>query len=277
MLEMDCIAADIITLLKEPDQAADSFGTRIDYLEFRLKNMDRTVGLEETSSEEKNQGCALPTSFRLFTQLRANHLLLLTQFRSLASARMASARPRFIQALVSAADDNVWVCKAAMEGESIPTLLRPTFVHFLMAAVSSMILAATYDSAMYGLKCRRPFEAGLEILEAWSQKPRGVDPRHRYSVANLRNLGQRARISNDDASDHSLINAGSALDLSTALTLDSASSSDANPEQSWNTLPDEAFTIGEMSAQMHSWDERWLDFVFNNYGAGVRDNEKYPI
>jgi hypothetical protein len=123
MLEMDCIGADTMALLKEPDQAAGSDETMMDYLEFRLKNMERTTRLEEASSEEKDQDCAIPTTLRLFIRLRANHLILLTQLRSLASAGMAATRSLFVQALVNAADDNVWVCKAATEGGSIPALL----------------------------------------------------------------------------------------------------------------------------------------------------------
>lgn len=154
------------------------------------------------------------------------------------------------------------MCKAATEGGSIPALLRPTFVHFLMAALSGMLLAATYDPTMYGVKCRRSFKTGLEMLEAWPHKPCGVNSRHRYSLANLRNLGRRASISHDDASDRSLINDDSALGLSTAFTLHNASLSDLNLEQSWNVLPDSIF--GEMSAQMQRWDGRWLDSMFNS-------------
>jgi hypothetical protein len=44
------------------------------------------------------------------------------------------------------------------------------------------------------------------MLEAWPHKPCGGDPRHRYSLANLRNLGRKVSISHDDASDRSLTN-----------------------------------------------------------------------
>jgi hypothetical protein len=89
MLEMDRIGADIFSVLKEPDQAADLLTTRMDYLEFRLKNIEHTAGLEEASSEEKDHDYVLPTAVRLFIQLRANHFRLLMQFRLLASERLA--------------------------------------------------------------------------------------------------------------------------------------------------------------------------------------------
>ncbi|EXJ71809.1 uncharacterized protein A1O5_05619 [Cladophialophora psammophila CBS 110553] len=264
MLEMDRIGADIFALLREPDQAADSLGTRTDYLEFRLKNMERTTGLEKVWSEEKDQDCAIPRAVQLFIQTRANHFRISIQLRLLASARIAATRPHFFQALVGAADDNVWVCKTAWEGGSIPALLRPTFVHFLMAAISAMVLAAIYDPGRYSVECRRPFEAGLEMLEAWYHTPRGMDSRHRYSLAKLRNLGRRVRISNNKAGDGSLIDDDSAVEPLTAFALHDTSTSDTNLEQSWNTLTDDAFTIGGMSTQMQPWDERWLDSVFND-------------
>jgi hypothetical protein len=264
MLEMDRIGADIFALLKEPDQAADSLGTRMDYLEFRLKNVERTTGLEEAWSEGKDLDCAIPTAVQLFIQTRANHFRISIQLRLLASARIAATRPHFVQELVGAADDNVCVCKTVSEGGSLPALLRPTFVHFLVAAISALLLAATYDPGRYSVKCRRPFEAGLEMLEAWYRTPRGIDPRHRYSLAKLRNLGRRVRISNDEAGDGALIDDDSAVEPPTAFTLHDTSSSDTNLGQSWNTLTDDAFTIGSLSAPMQLWDERWLDSVFND-------------
>ena len=277
MLEMDRIGADIIALLKEPDQAADSLGTSIEYLEFRVKNMERTVGLENASSKDGDQSCAMQMPIRWFIQLRANHFRLLIQLRSLASAKMAATRSHSVKALVSAADDNVWVCKTATDAGPIPALLRPTFAHFCMAAVSGMLLAAAYDPTTYASKCRRPFEAGLGMLEAWTYKPQSTNPRHRYCVANLRNLGQRLSIFNDDATDRPLINGSSTHNSSAVPTLHNGSSSDANLEHSWNVLRDNAFAIGEMSAHMQPWDSTCFDFVFNSYGAGIRDNEIYPI
>lgn len=263
MLEMDSIGADIMALMKEADQAADSLETRLDYLEFRLKNMECMTGLEDTWSEEKDQDRAISTTLQLFIQLRANHFILITQLRSLASTRMAATRPRFLQALVKAANDNVSVCRNATESGSIPTLLRPTFVHFLTSALSGMLLAATYNLAVYGLACRHPFEVGLEMLETWTHKPFGIDLRHRYSLANLRNLGQKVGISNNRTAEGPLVSDDSVLGPSAASSIRKASSSETNLEQIWSILADDDLVIGEMNVQMQPWDAAWLDPVFS--------------
>ena len=97
-----------------------------------------------------------PTIMQLFISLRFNRLHLLAHIWFLSSARITVIRPRSVKALVGAAKGNVWVCKTATESRSIPALLWITFVHFLMAAVSSVVLAATYNPTRYGTMCWRP-------------------------------------------------------------------------------------------------------------------------
>ncbi|KAK5686542.1 hypothetical protein LTS10_002662 [Elasticomyces elasticus] len=265
MVEMDRLGADIIALLKKPDQGSDSFETRMDYVEYRLKIME--------DSKAGSQESATPTVVQLFTRLRAIHLRLLAHLRVLSSASMDITRPRSIEALVSAAEAIVGVCKTTMDSASIPALLRATFVHFLMAAVSSMVLAALYDRSRYHTVCRQPFEAGLEILEAWERESSSVHPRQRYSLTNLRKHGQKSGILDDETVHLTWSNGESLSAARTPLTLQGLSW-DPNPDPNWNFLLDDAFTLGQMNTQSEPWDQKWFDLVLGSFDAGVGDNEQ---
>lgn len=128
---------------------------------------------------------------RNFVHLRANHLRFLVRRGCLSSKQVAASRRDSVRALMTANEENVWLCQKTKENGPIPTLLQSTFHHFLMAAISSMFLAMTYDPATYRPRCERPFNLGLDMLEALPHKLRGTDARHRYSIANFRRLAAK--------------------------------------------------------------------------------------
>lgn len=191
MHDMDRIAEEITILVKEANVVEEISSTKLDYLDFRLKNIETTYGIESSRSQAPTTA---QVHTKIFVNLRANHLRFLVRRGCLSSAQVAASRRKSVEALMIANEENVWLCQKTKENGPIPTLLQSTFHHFLMAAISSMFLAMTYDPTIYRPRCERPFNAGLEILEDLPYKLRGTDARHRYSMTNFRRLAAKASL-----------------------------------------------------------------------------------
>ncbi|PIA91433.1 hypothetical protein CB0940_09415 [Cercospora beticola] len=191
MHEMDRIADEILVLVREARVVGEISSDKYSYLDFRLKNIESLYGI---GSGQSHPLTSVQSCCRIFVNLRANHLRFLVRRGCLSSAQVAASRRDSVEALMAANEQNVWLCQKTKENGPIPTSLQSTFHHFLMAAISSMFLAMTYDPTTYRVQCQRPFNVGLEILEALPHKLRGTDARHRYSMANFRRLAAKANL-----------------------------------------------------------------------------------
>lgn len=261
MIEMDRLGLDVFAILIDPRQAVESLSEPMDYLEFRLKSLQQSLRLENSAYRDGIKAAPAQVSLDAFISTRANHLRLLAQFRSLSSASSAASRPSAVKAIISAAEENVLLYKTAKEHGSGATLLQGTFDHFLMAAVSSMLLAATYNPDKYAPLCRRPFNTGIEMLDSLPHKPRGTDPRRRYSMAHLRKLAQQVQITSQAEDDGNRADGLLTPGASASNVYDTTLSVDMNASQ----LGDDTFggimDFSNLDANMAPWDEKWFDLV----------------
>ncbi|KAB5580256.1 hypothetical protein GE09DRAFT_1212710 [Coniochaeta sp. 2T2.1] len=269
MLEMDRLAVDVFAVMNDTRQSIEQLSERMDYLEFRLKSLQQSLSVDESAELEGVAPTPAQVSCDTFMKTRASHLRLLAQFRSLSSASSAASRPGAVKAVISAAEEIVWSCKTAKDNGAGVTLLQPTFDHFLMAAISSMLLAATYNPVKYGPMCRRAFNAGIEMIESLPQRPRGTDPRRRYSVTHLRKLARLVQIIRQPEDDNNRPDGlltpgadGSHL-YDTSLSVD-MSSTPPGYDPFAGTVD-----FNNLETIMAPWDDNWFDIVLQTSSMGA--------
>lgn len=275
MLEMDRLAVDVIAILNDPRQDVELLSERMDYLEFRLQSLQQSLCLGKSAELDGVGAPPAQVSCDTFIRTRANHLRLLAQFRSLSSASSAASRPAAVKAIISAAEEIVWLCKTARDNGSGAALLQPTFDHFLMAAVSSMLLAATYNPEKYGPMCRHPFNTGIEMLESLSHKPRGTDPRRRYSVTHLRKLARQVQIicqaEDDNNRTDGLLTPGASVPHLYGTSLSGDISANPPGDDHFGGI----ISLSNLESIMAPWNENWFDPVLqvSSVGSGAIERD----
>lgn len=275
---MDRLGVDVFAVLNDPCQSLELLSERMDYLEFRLKSLQQTLCLHQSAKLDGIGASPAQLSIDAFISTRANHLRLLTQFRSLSSASSAASRPGAVEAIISAAEEIVWFCKTAKENGSGAALLQATFDHFLMAALSSMLLAATYNPGKYAAMCRRPFTTGIEMLEALPHKPRGTDPRRRYSLTHLRMLARQVQMTyqvEDDDNDRQ--DGWPTPSASDTHFYDMSLSVDMSPGQPGDDPFGGVVDLGNLAANMAPWDENWFDLVLQSSSMDSGNAQKAMV
>lgn len=262
MLEMNRLGVDVFAILRDPRQGSDLLSERMDYLEFRLKTLQQSFHLGQSAYDGVCDISPAKLSMQTFISMRANHLRLLAQFRSLGTASLAASRPDAVLAVISAAQENVSLYENARVKGASMTLIQATLDHFLMAAVSSMLLAATYNTEKYAPKCRTAFETGIEALESLPLRPRGTDPRRRYSMTHLRRLARQVHIAPPPTELGETEQASSSrLDSANGYLEAACTSIGTDCGQTGQELGNEFADLSNFDAIVGLWDANWFDMV----------------
>ena len=263
MLRLDRIADEIIASLSDKSTDSHTRQERLSYLDFRLANLRPDLCPEGGNIE----GAAFSTTQKpaqLFIMLRLNHLRLLTRFQSLSSASLASTESKSATASVNAAEESVRICRQAKDQEFIPAVLEATFTHFLMAAVSTLLLAAIHNRPDFMPVNRRIFDDGLQLLEGVQPSPSGRQSSNQYSITNLRRLAEKIQPVS------ALATTGPQCGPDVPIALESSSSAVQHSSiemgeafaDGWDTLQDGTFEAGDLEILAGLVDQTWFHTAF---------------
>lgn len=263
MLKLDRVADEVIKAYSHPCTEPHSRQERLSYLDFRLTNL-RTDLCPEGISVEGAVSNPTQKSSQLFIALRLNHLRLLTRFQSLSSASLASTEPNSAIASVNAAGESVRICRQAKDHGFIPAVLEATFTHFLLAAVSTLLLAAIHNRPDFMPVNRRIFDEGLQLLECAQQAPpSGQHSRNQYSIANLHRLAKKIQ-------QAPTVTSNSQCDLDSPIMPATSSSAMQSTSMEmeeiftneWTTLQDDTFDPGDLEILTGLVDQTWFHTAF---------------
>jgi predicted XRE-type DNA-binding protein len=263
MLPLDRIADEIIESLVDKSTSSHTRQERLSYLDFRLVNLRADLCPEGESTE---QAASNPTQkpAQLFIMLRLNHLRLLTCFQSLSSASLALTESKSAIASVNAAEESVRICRQAKDQGFVPAVLTATFTHFLMAAVSTLLLAAIHNRPDLMPVNRRIFDDGLQLLEGVQPPPSGRQSSNQYSIINLRRLAEKIQP----------VSAPAAMEPQygpdVPIALEKSSSAVQHPPiemgeafaDGWDTLQDDPFNAGDLEILAGLVDQTWFHTAF---------------
>lgn len=263
MLRLDRIADDIIASLGDKSSDSHTRRERLSYLDFRLANLRPELCPEGERIEEATSN---PTQkpAQLFIVLRLNHLRLLTCFQSLSSASLASTESKSAIASVNAAEETVRICRQAKDQGFIPAVLEATFTHFLMAAVSTLLLAAIHNRPDFMPVDRQVFDDGLQLLEGVQLPPSGRNSSNQYSITNLRRLAEKIQ----PAPAPTTIGPQYGPDVPIALESSSSVMQHSSMETgesfagSWDSLQDDTFDAGDLEILAGLVDQTWFNTAF---------------
>ncbi|KAF2424442.1 hypothetical protein EJ08DRAFT_417124 [Tothia fuscella] len=164
MIRLGQVVSDIHCAVNSADSLRE-YEPKAEFLEFRIQSVLKEVANDENLSELMTRvPLHMQRSMNALIKIRGNHMRLLLQLRSVVLSANLNSRTKQLQSLVAISKETVAEGLQVHAGGRLSAVFHASFDVMLMAALSSMFLAASFNSTEYGVACREAFHTAINLL-----------------------------------------------------------------------------------------------------------------